>query len=121
MHLKRLGLLLVVLLAPACYSTGTGAGGPTRDPNLISTEELLTQRAVDCYRAIEQLRPQWRRRRAGESPQVYVNGSRRGALSELRTFQTDDIREIRFINGPDATTRWGTGHRAGVIELITRG
>jgi hypothetical protein len=56
----------------------------------------------------------------GELPAVYVDNVRYGDLEVLRDIPLIEIRELRFINGPDATNRWGTGVVAGVIEVIRK-
>ena len=56
----------------------------------------------------------------GERPAVFVDNIRYGDLEVLRDIPLIEIREIRFVSGPDATTRWGTGVVAGVIEVIRK-
>jgi hypothetical protein len=41
-------------------------------------------------------------------------------LDSLLQFGTDTIEEIRYVSGSDATTRFGTGYPAGIIEIILR-
>jgi hypothetical protein len=55
----------------------------------------------------------------GDSPPlVYMHNQRYGGVEWLRIFQSDNIAEIRYVNARDATTRWGTGHSGGVIEVV---
>jgi hypothetical protein len=42
-----------------------------------------------------------------------------GGVDFLEARSLDGIVEIRYFNGRDATTKWGTGVGGGVIELIT--
>lgn len=122
MRIKRLGLLslgLIVLLASACYPARAGGGG-NRNPYVITTEELQDVPADDAYEVIQLLRPAWFAQRSGRTPQVFVNGSPRGGLSELRTFRREMVTELRYIDSTDATTRWGTGYMAGVIDVTMR-
>jgi hypothetical protein len=51
---------------------------------------------------------------------VYVDNVRYGDLQVLRDIPINEIRELRYWNGPDATNRWGTGVVAGVIEVIKK-
>ena len=39
----------------------------------------------------------------------------------LKTLRRDGVRELRFIPARDATTRFGTGYMAGVIEILSVG
>ena len=122
MNTKRLGLFslaLLVLLASACYPA-RAARGTDRNPYVITSAELQNIPADDVYEAIQQLRPAWLSQRSGRTPQVFVNGSPRGGLSELRTFRPEIVTELRYIDATDATTRWGTGFMAGVIDVTTR-
>jgi len=43
-----------------------------------------------------------------------------GELITLQNIPVAEIAEIRYISGPDATTRWGTGVLGGVIEVIRK-
>ena len=122
MHVNRLGLLslaLCVLLASACYPARTGSSG-NRDAYVITTAELQDVPADDIYEVIRLLRPAWFTQRSGRTPQVFVNGSPRGGLDELRTFRTEMVSELRYIDATNATTRWGTGFMAGVIDVTLR-
>jgi hypothetical protein len=51
---------------------------------------------------------------------VYRDGTRVGGFSELQNIPVESIQEIRWMDGRDATQRFGTGHGAGAIEVITR-
>jgi hypothetical protein len=41
-------------------------------------------------------------------------------VEALRDISVEQIRELRFIDAKDATTRYGTGHTSGVIEVYTK-
>jgi hypothetical protein len=41
-------------------------------------------------------------------------------VEALRVVRITETEQIRFISATDATTRWGTGHMGGVIEVILR-
>jgi len=106
-----------------CASGGGGGseGGPRRSTNRIVLDELATLQQLDCYQAIQRLRPNWLRSRGSSPPQILVDGSRQaGGLDLLRSYRAADIEEMRFISGTDATTRFGTGFDGGAIMLTTR-
>jgi hypothetical protein len=71
------------------------------------------------------LRPQWLRARGSGSivspgstvPIVYVSGIQRGELRTLQNVGVDQVQRVEFIDGRDATTRFGTGHGGGVIMV----
>jgi hypothetical protein len=100
---------------------------PRRSNSLITREELVATNAPDAYQAVERLHPDWLRGRGltsltGPAPKVivYLDGQHLGELSMLSRFTLNGIKEIRFYNASDATQRWGTGHSAGVIEIVTQ-
>lgn len=129
------GTFLVLLLA-AC---GGGAGsGPANSPdapadaeaetrsyprNRISRDEIMERgdNASNAMQVIRRLRPGWLLAR-GPDPVVYVDNVRRpGGVDALFNVPVGQIRLLEFIGAADATTRWGTGHTGGVIQVVTGG
>ncbi len=51
---------------------------------------------------------------------VYLDGMRTGGVPVLRNIDANNVREIRYVPARDATTKYGTGHSQGVIEVRTR-
>jgi hypothetical protein len=51
-------------------------------------------------------------------PTLYVQNMRVGSVNGLRDFRMEGIKEMRYISGLNATTRWGVGNTSGVIEVI---
>ena len=90
--------------------------------------ELSDVTATNAFDIVQQQRPQWIRPRGptsfmapeGELPAVYVDNVRYGDLEVLHDVPINEIVEIRFWSGPEATNRWGTGVVAGVIEVIKK-
>ena len=138
----RLPALAVALAAASagCQHTPRNAGeaaeAETREPapsrarrEVISAEEIAkATEAQDAYDLVRRLRPTYLADRGATSfrssvprtAQVYVDNMRLGGLEQLRNIPRDNIAEIRFFSGPDATTRWGTGHSSGVIHVATK-
>jgi hypothetical protein len=116
-----IGLLLVISLAACGTTSGTRRGSS----DILTQEEIATSRASNAYELLQQLRPQFLRSRgaltinnaAAGYPVVYLNDVRHGDLQSLRTILIEEIDEIRYISAADATTRWGTGHAGGVIQV----
>ena len=126
----------LVLLIAAC---GGGAGsGPANSPdapadaeaetrsyprNRISRAEILERgdNASTAMEVVRRLRPAWLLLR-GADPVVYVDNVRRpGGVDALFSVPVGQIRLLEFIGAADATTRWGTGHTGGVIQVVTGG
>jgi hypothetical protein len=110
----------LALFGAACASGG-GSGSTSGSRYVITGEQIAEAAVSDALEAVERLRPDWLRSRgAGGSIQAYRDGFRLGSVEALRSIGAEQIRSIRFINARDATTRWGTDHGAGAIEVVTR-
>jgi len=55
-----------------------------------------------------------------ETPTVYLDGVRYGNCEALKTIGAMDVGEVRYLDGLDATTRFGSGNRSGAILVSTR-
>ena len=93
-----------------------------RDP--ITEADIQRIRATSAYDAIVRLRANFLSNRGMTSflrpmessrPTVFVDGMELGTLFELRSIPANHVREIRFLSGAEAMTRYGDGHMAGVI------
>ena len=61
-------------------------------------------------------------RTASRSPShiwVYIDNTKVGGVQSLAAISTRYIASVRKVNGIDATARWGIGHSAGVIAVMT--
>jgi hypothetical protein len=123
-------LVLVFSMLAACASGGSGGGGNTGAPrasrDLIVLSEIEGVEVTNAFELIQRLRPEMLRARSGggftstPTAVVYLDGVRHGDLSSLNSVPKDIIREVRYINAADATTRFGTGHTGGAILITTR-
>jgi outer membrane receptor protein involved in Fe transport len=119
--------VLIGLVAASCASSG-GQEGPARRRDTITTEEIAGLQVTSGYEVVQQLRPEYLRTRGVQSMQsastqmavVYVDGVRQGGPDALRQIPRESIQEIRYLNGSDATTQYGTGHGGGAILVRTR-
>lgn len=105
---------------------------PRGSSNLITSAEIeaAAQDIQNAYELVERLRPMMMRPRnlsagavgAGTTFGVvaYVEEVRLGDLEALATVMRATVREIRYIGATDATTRWGTGHSNGVIQVVLK-
>ena len=124
--LQRATVCLAVLVLLACGTTG---GGTRRgSSNVISREELSNLDISTAYDAVQRLRPHFLRGRGSASirdpnpvlPVVYISGVKQGGPEALHRVRVSEVDEIRYINAADATTRYGTGHTGGAIEVVLR-
>ena len=100
--------------------------------NVIIAEEIEAAGAdiTTALQLVERLRPMMLRPRnltAGSVGDgnlfgviVYVEEVRVGSVEALQTVMAASVREIRYIGASDATTRWGTGHSNGVIQVLLK-
>ena len=51
---------------------------------------------------------------------VYMDDVRLGDVGSMTNIPAGRVKEIRFLNARDATTRYGTGHSSGVILVVTK-
>jgi hypothetical protein len=137
--LAAIGMVISVVLS-GCAAGGLSTPNPfeappnvveeeARGPNQIVQSEIRDREIAypTAYRMIQQLRPRWLQPRGQVSmmdpgagyPTVYIDEIRHGNMYTLREIPSHQIRLMEFINAGDATTRWGTGHRAGVINVVT--
>lgn len=98
-----------------------------RNRNVITAEEIAKSTAADAYDLIRGLRPAWfvTRGAVSSDPEaggivVYVDGIKQGYLPDLRNVPIERVQECWFLNSRDATTRYGTGHPSGAIEITTK-
>lgn len=120
--------VVLLLTATAIGCAPPAKGRPTRNSNVLTAEEMATTQFYTAYDAIQNLRPHFLRTRGqtnfetGNPPtaQVFLNGQRYGDIETLRQMTVASIREIRYLSASDATTKYGTGYIAGVIEVSTR-
>lgn len=140
----RIFLPLLLVLLPACSAPQGGGNGPApRRSHVIPEETIRESTASHVLELIRRERPQWLRRRgtktldivatrtamgqtsasAEDVPiRVYVDGvERRGGLDELRGIDVAQVREVRFVDARQATTRWGQGHINGAVEVSLLG
>lgn len=121
-----LALLIPVLAACASSSGGNSTRTPRGSRDVIVLSEIEPVQVTNAFELIQRLRPEMLRPRTGGSmtsvptPVVYLDGVRHGNIDSLNSVPKDVIREIRYINASDATTRFGTGHTGGAILISTR-
>ena len=129
----------LVIAALAVVVAGCASGGhrplANGNSNVITTEEIAAQSsATNAFEVIQRLRPSFLRTRGAVhgAPSasgnrfepvdlvVYMNDSRLGGSDNLRQIPISEVLEIRYFSAADATTKWGTGHSAGAIQIVSR-
>ena len=111
----------------ACGTTTSGGAGGSADE--ITREQIASIPDDSAYTLIQRLKPRWLRARTPATPlnpepvyaRVFRDEIEWGDLSALNGMSSSEIERIEYINGRDATTRYGTGYGGGVIRVVTTG
>lgn len=123
---------LLVAFGLAALGCGGGGSGTAAQPatesratrgaaNLITEAEITGSSVQNALEAVQSLRPAMMRPRPGGGPvMLYLDNVKMMDLNVLSTVPAGRVKEIRYINAQDATTRWGTGHASGVILVTTK-
>jgi hypothetical protein len=80
----------------------------------------------DAFSVVQALRPRWLWTRGStsinqpEAVKIYLDGSLMGGPDYLRQIPVRSISSMRFLNGLEATNRWGLDHGLGAILVSTR-
>lgn len=124
----RLHTVLLASLLVACSSATSARAPRAGDRDVLAAAEIELSNAGTLHEAIQRLRPHFFFSRGRTSlrapnaprPAVIVNSVPQGSLESLRTISARDVQYVRFLSAPDATTRFGTGYMAGVIEVVLK-
>jgi len=95
---------------------------------VLLEDEIRGAQVATAYQIVARLRPEWLRRRGRASVRdptagaviVYLDGMRQGGVSALNAIVAETVLEMEYLNGQEATTRFGTGHGGGVILVRLR-
>ena len=131
--MKR-GLLLLAFLLPTLLLTRIATAQEVKkvryDPDRIFADEVAARAsdAKTAYDIVKRLRPQFLRQRGSGSirnytpvpVRVFVDGILQSRdVSALNEIMAHSVVEISYLNGSDATTRYGTGYENGAIVVTT--
>jgi len=130
---------VVIAGVPGCASSPAASGATQQaassssrssgSRDVITQEELAKVDVQNALDAVRRLRPSYLQTHGGlsssitQGPQdvvVYVDNTRMGGPSTLAQIPITDVKEIQYLNGPDATQRYGTGHGSGAIIVIRK-
>jgi len=123
--LRRLAAVLLLAAMAGCASAAEGRQSGYERNRIVVTESEV-QRYRNALELVSNLRPQWLERRGSDGPLsddpilVYRNTQRLGGVDLLRGLEVGGLRELRFLNAAEATQLYGTGHRSGVIVVVSR-
>ena len=114
-------LLFLLIVSLGCHAPEVAP----LDVERLSQEEMRNEHFTNVYDAIVALRSSWLVVRGPDSFQqpsqiwVYFDTNRLGGVEEMRSISVNAVASIRHYNGVDATMRWGVGHNAGAIQILS--
>jgi hypothetical protein len=121
----RLAVVGLLLIASAC-SASRSSSRARSDRSVITHAQLAEHHFNNLFEAVQSLRANWLQTRGPDSFQkptvvwVYLDESRLGGVETLRTIPPTNVVSVRFIDGIQASARWGLDHGQGVIQVATR-
>jgi hypothetical protein len=129
-----MGRWVVVLVAlsaalSGCASAGGPEGGSSAQSSsrVLTADELAGVSELNCFEAVERLRPAWLRTRgrvsynSQQGVRIYVNRMLRGYAPEMAQIRTSNVERMQYLSAPEATSRFGTDHVDGAIMITLKG
>lgn len=135
--MKRLALIVGLLVAMSSAAVAQDSSeakpkAPKKQASVIALWEIepIQGQARDAYDVIQLLRPRFLQIRSkaaasedprwGAGPGVLIDDAPRGGIEALRSIPVGAIREIRYLSGPDAASRYGPEYHAGAIVVVAK-
>ena len=124
--LSAAALLLLLPAALAGQDSAKAKPRIKRTPDVITVEEIdaAPSDIQDAYTLVTRLRPNWLRTRGvgsmvrgSDNVVIYVNEAKWGDPETLRSLRRSGIREMRHLNGAEATQQFGLNHENGAILI----
>lgn len=127
-------IAFAVMLIAAVAGCGTGRAStepyPSRNRTILFSDEIAQYGTAGrtAYDMIRLLRPEFLRSRGATSLRdltpptatVYLDGVRYGTLESLKLISAEQLSKVQYLNGSEATTRYGTDHVGGAILITTK-
>ena len=120
--------VLTLAAALACASSGTAGTTVRREPNLITEQEIAASNESNVFDVVNRLRPMFLKTRGrstinaggSEYASVFLDGQYFGELGSLRNIVASQIHEIRYLNGPDAVSKYGMRYGSGAVDVRSK-
>ena len=117
-------LLPLVLLASCAPAALPGSSAPGPDARVATRDEIVDSRLANLLEFVRWHRPQWLRYSSADGwahrgVAVYLNGAWIGNEESLRDIASGLAASVRFIEGDEASARWGRDHEAGAIMITS--
>jgi hypothetical protein len=125
---RRPFYIMTLAAVIACASSGGSGTRPHRDPNLITEQEIESSGETNGLDVVTRLRPMFLKTRGrstingpeSEYASVFLDGQYYGGLNSLRNIVAQQIHEIRYLNGPDAVSKYGMRYGSGAVDVRSK-
>ena len=125
--MKKLVLIVLLLAVTACAGgSGSKSSATPRDRATLTADDIQKTGAIDAFTAVQALRPQWLTKRGSTSfrqvevVRVSLDGNLMGGPEQLRQITTSSVETIRYMDGLEATQRYGLDHGQGAVLVFTK-
>ena len=116
------------LLLGGCGTAGGNSSRPQVDRSTLTAENLSRFPGRNLFDVIRHERAHWLPTRGvsslssggGAGVVVYRDGIRLGGASYLTDIATEMIVSVRYLSGPEASSRYGLNHEHGAILVVTK-
>ncbi len=121
--LIRSAALVLTVLGAGCVRHPMVNDVAPLDHTIITRDQLLDNRFLTVYDAVEALHANWLAARGPDSFQtpsevrVYLDNISLGGVDMLRNIASNTVSYVQHFDGVSATARWGLDHGAGVIYV----
>jgi hypothetical protein len=125
-RLARIACIAAVFIVTACGAQRSGGTPQTSARAQLASEEMEKAGYPDLFATVQSLRPHWLQRRGSTSLRpglqirVYLDGALYGGPETLRQITTRSVSSIQYLDGLQASARWGLDHDLGAIVVSTR-
>ena len=108
---------------PADESGAVSPRSESASTNRLAADEIEKSGLPTAFDAVDRLRPTWKHdysTGASAAVVVYLEQRKLGGLEALRDIASSDVRELQYLNGRDATQRWGPDASGGAIIVVRK-
>ena len=120
---SRLIAVIVLMLTAACASTAAStAGDPIArgDSKTVTEAELATAIHLNLYDYVVAERPRWLRTSRGLPLVIFMDETRLGDATTLKSLTTGSVRMLRYFEASAAQQKFAGRDIGTVIQVITK-
>lgn len=124
MRMFRLFLVAALSLGGACATASSGGGTtPRGDSHTITEAEIAAATQLNVYDLVNAERPRWLQAPGSQGSfpiSAYMNDSRLGSPSALRSISLTDLKSIRYYEASAAQQKFNQPNTGPVIQVVTQ-